>query len=174
MERTHVMSDALLTVREVSLNRGARQVLDRLTLHVARGELVALMGLSGGGKTTALRVVAGLDLFDAGDVDVAGVALRPGPHRARSIHRALQQKVGMVFQFHCLFEHLSAIDNVALAPIHVHKVARRSAQERAQTLLDQLGVGSRARALPRELSGGEAQRVAIARARGGPAPAPHG
>ena len=73
-------------------------------------------------------------------------------------------KVGMVFQFHYLFEHLCAIDNVTLAPIEVLGVARNEPRLRAQALLDQLGVGHRATALPRELSGGEAQRVAIARA----------
>jgi len=72
--------------------------------------------------------------------------------------------VGMVFQFHFLFEHLTAIHNVWLAPVHVHGVPRPEAERRAQGLLDELGVGHRARALPRELSGGEAQRVAIARA----------
>jgi ABC-type polar amino acid transport system ATPase subunit len=74
------------------------------------------------------------------------------------------EKVGMVFQFHYLFEHLSAIDNVTLAPIQVLRMSRSEAFARSQQLLDQLGVGHRARALPRELSGGEAQRVAIARA----------
>jgi ABC-type polar amino acid transport system ATPase subunit len=70
----------------------------------------------------------------------------------------------MVFQFHFLFEHLSALHNVWLAPVHVHRVSRREAEQRGRKLLDQLGVGHRADALPRELSGGEAQRVAIARA----------
>lgn len=158
------MNDAVLTIRDLSLSRGARRVLSGLTLQVGRGELVALMGLSGGGKTTALRVVAGLESFDAGQVDVAGVALPPGGPLGRSTRRDLQRKVGMVFQFHCLFEHLSAIENVTLAPIHVHKLARPTATDRAQQLLDQLGVGGRAHAWPRELSGGEAQRVAIARA----------
>ncbi len=73
-------------------------------------------------------------------------------------------RVGMVFQFHHLFEHLTALDNVCLAPVHVLKLPRETAEARARALLDQLGVGHRANALPRELSGGEAQRVAIARA----------
>jgi ABC-type polar amino acid transport system ATPase subunit len=70
----------------------------------------------------------------------------------------------MVFQFHYLFEHMTALHNVWLAPVHVHRVPRAEAEARARALLDQLGVGARASALPRELSGGEAQRVAIARA----------
>jgi ABC-type polar amino acid transport system ATPase subunit len=133
-----------LTVRGLRLTRGAREILRGVDLHAAAGEVVALMGLSGSGKTTILRIIAGLEAPDAGEVIAA--------------------KVGMVFQFHFLFEHLSAIDNVTLAPAHVQRVPIGQARARAQALLDQLGVGHRATALPRELSGGEAQRVAIARA----------
>jgi ABC-type polar amino acid transport system ATPase subunit len=133
-----------LTVRGLRLKRGAREILRGVTCHAAAGEIVALMGLSGSGKTTMLRVIAGLETADAGEVSAA--------------------KVGMVFQFHYLFEHLSAIDNVTLAPMHVIGTSRTEAVSRAQSLLDELGVGHRAHALPRELSGGEAQRVAIARA----------
>ncbi len=137
------MSTAL-TARALRMTRGSRDILRGVDLFAAKGELVALMGLSGSGKTTILRVIAGLETPDSGDV--------------------IAEKVGMVFQFHYLFEHLCAIDNVALAPTHVHRVSLSEARTRAQALLDQLGVGHRARALPRELSGGEAQRVAIARA----------
>jgi len=135
---------ATLTVRGLHLTRGTRAILQGVNLDACAGEIVALMGLSGSGKTTILRVIAGLDVPDAGEI-AAG-------------------KTGMVFQFHYLFEHLSAIDNVTLAPIHVHGVTATEARVRAQSLLEQLGVGHRADALPRELSGGEAQRVAIARA----------
>jgi len=128
----------------VHLKRGSREILRGIDLHADAGEIVALMGLSGSGKTTMLRVIAGLEPRDAGDVSAA--------------------KVGMVFQFHYLFEHLCAIDNVTLAPIEVLRIPRGDARQRAQQLLEQLGVGHRAHALPRELSGGEAQRVAIARA----------
>ncbi len=143
MEDAHVTSPAL-TVRGLRMKRGAREILRGVDFHASEGEIVALMGLSGSGKTTILRVIAGLEPPDAGDVSAA--------------------KVGMVFQFHFLFEHLSAIDNVTLAPVQVQHVAISDARMRAQSLLDQLGVGHRAQALPRELSGGEAQRVAIARA----------
>jgi ABC-type polar amino acid transport system ATPase subunit len=78
--------------------------------------------------------------------------------------RQLRRKVGMVFQFHCLFEHLSALNNICLAPVHAHHVTRDNAERRARDLLAAFGVQHRADALPRELSGGEAQRVAIARA----------
>jgi ABC-type polar amino acid transport system ATPase subunit len=158
------MSNRVLQIRGLCLRRGTRDILRGVDLHAERGELVALMGLSGGGKTTVLRAVAGLDAFDAGSIDLEEVRLESGriPHGA--IASALRSKVGLVFQLHHLFEHLSALHNVWLAPVHVRREARAHAAERAQQLLDQLGVGHRARALPRELSGGEAQRVAIARA----------
>ena len=143
MEDAHRMT-RVLEARGVRVTRGAREILRGVDLHADAGEVVALMGLSGAGKTTMLRVIAGLESRDGGEV------------------RA--EQVGMVFQFHYLFEHLSALDNVTLAPVHVGKVSRGDATARAQRLLDELGVGHRAGALPRELSGGEAQRVAIARA----------
>lgn len=153
----------LLEVSHLSLARGPRQILRGVSLGAARGEIVALMGLSGSGKTTVLRAIAGLDAFDAGTIGVADVTLR-AQTAPRVAQRALHQKVGMVFQFHFLFEHLSALDNVTLAPVHVQRTSRKDAEARGRALLDGLGVGHRAAALPRELSGGEAQRVAIARA----------
>lgn len=129
-----------------------------------RGELVALMGLSGGGKTTVLRSVAALEPFDSGTIDVDGVVLTAGRSLPRPTLRALRKKVGMVFQLHYLFDHLTAMDNITLAPLHVAHVPRADAERRAAELLESLGVSHRRAAYPRELSGGEAQRVAIARA----------
>jgi ABC-type polar amino acid transport system ATPase subunit len=143
MEDGAVVS-ASLRVRGLRLARGSRTILDGVDLQAGVGEIVALMGLSGSGKTTILRVLAGLERADAGEIEVP--------------------KAGMVFQFHFLFEHLSALDNICLAPMHVHRASRRDAELRARALLGDLGVGHREHALPRELSGGEAQRVAIARA----------
>ena len=153
----------VLTVRGLCLARGERHVLRGVELSVERGEIVALMGLSGSGKTTILRSIAGLERFDAGMIVVDGTTLSGGMSTG-AIRRALHGKVGMVFQFHFLFEHLSALDNICLAPVHVHKVGRVQAEARARELLEHLGVGHRATAFPRELSGGEAQRTAIARA----------
>ena len=164
MEGAHVMSGPVLEARGVTLRRGSRDVLRGVDLHVGRGELVALMGLSGGGKTTFLRVVAGLEPFDSGTLAVDGVSLSAGGLPAPDVVRALRRKVGMVFQFHHLFEHMTAVHNVWLALVHVHGAPRHDAERRALALLEQMGVGARAHALPRELSGGEAQRVAIARA----------
>jgi ABC-type polar amino acid transport system ATPase subunit len=153
-----------LTIDGLRLRRGAREVLRGVNFGVERGELVALMGLSGGGKTTVLRAVTALEPFDAGTIDVGGVMLHAGGAPARSTLRELRRGVGMVFQLHHLFDHLTAIENVTLAPMHVARTARAEAEQRAIALLESLGVAHRRNAFPRELSGGEAQRVAIARA----------
>jgi ABC-type polar amino acid transport system ATPase subunit len=111
-----------------------------------------------------MRVLAGLEPFHAGIVEVEELTLNGGAGIAPAILRLLRRKVGMVFQFHHLFEHLPVIKNVWLAPVHVYGVPLSEAERRAHELLAALGVEHRAAALPRELSGGEAQRVAIARA----------
>ncbi len=156
------MSSGALSIRGLELRRGSRPVLRGVDIDVAAGEVVALMGASGSGKTTILRCVAGLERFHGGTVRIDDLELPAGPTSAR-VTRALRHKVGFVFQFHCLFEHLTVIENVCLAPIHAHRVPRAAAEARAREFLRVLGVEHRAHALPRELSGGEAQRVAIAR-----------
>src|SRR3954447_19084657 len=158
------MDGAILTIDNLRLNRGSREILRGVSMQVRRGELVALMGLSGGGKTTVLRSVAALEPFDGGAIDVGGVLLRPGPLPARNVAKELRKQVGMVFQLHYLFEHLTVLQNVTLAPVNVAHKPPGDAQKRAMELLESLGVAHRVKALPRELSGGEAQRVAIARA----------
>ena len=158
------MSAPVLSLDELHLRRGARPVLTGVTLDVEPGEFVAIMGPSGSGKTTVLRVVAGLERFEKGRVTVDGVQLDGGGAIPPPTLRQLRRKVGMVFQFHCLFEHMSALANICLAPVHAHGVTRENAERRARDLLTAFGVDHRADALPRELSGGEAQRVAIARA----------
>ena len=153
-----------LTITGLRVARAEREILRGIDLAVAPGELCALMGASGSGKTTVLRSVAALQSFDAGSIAVDEVALRPGPVPPQSRLAPLRRKVGMVFQAHALFEHLSALDNITLAPIHALGWERSRAESVARGLLDSLGVGHRAEAFPRQLSGGEAQRVAIARA----------
>lgn len=164
MERALGLSAPVLSVRGLRLARGKMEVLKGVDLALRRGELVALMGLSGGGKTTILRAVAALEPFQAGAIDVDGVPLLPGPMPREGALGGLRRKVGLVFQLHCLFDHLSALDNVTLAPIHALRQPRAEAEARALLLLEGLGVAARSRSRPRELSGGEAQRVAIARA----------
>lgn len=154
----------LLLLEQVRVRYGARDVLRGLSLEVARGELVALMGPSGAGKSTALRAIAALQPFADGRIVVDGFALHPGPVPAESRLAPLRRRVGLVFQAHALFEHLTALDNVTLAPRYVLRKSRADAEAVAGELLTTLDVGARARAWPRELSGGEAQRVAIARA----------
>jgi ABC-type polar amino acid transport system ATPase subunit len=158
------VSDHVLRLSGVRLRRGDREVLRDVSLETAPGELVVLMGHSGSGKTTVLRAVAGLERFEGGQIEVGDTTIDGGRALSAAQLRALRRNVGMVFQFHCLFEHLSVVDNVCLAPVHVQRVGRRDAERRAHELLAAFGVDHRADALPRHLSGGEAQRVAIARA----------
>ncbi len=157
-------TDVLLQVSGLRLAYDARQVLSGLALEVRRGEVVALMGLSGVGKTSALRAVAALQRFHGGRILVDGFALEPGPVPPESRLKPLRRRVGLVFQGHALFEHLTALENVTLALTHVLGRRREEAADAAMRLLASLGVGGCAGALPRQLSGGEAQRVAIARA----------
>ena len=153
-----------IVVSGLEVSRGNRPVLRGVSFGVAPGEVCALMGVSGAGKSTALRAIAALEPFDAGTIDVGGFPLAPGPVPPESRLRELRRRVGMVFQAHSLFEHLTALENVMLAPVHALGWSRERAESVARELLSSLGVGHRADALPRRLSGGEAQRVAIARA----------
>jgi polar amino acid transport system ATP-binding protein len=153
-----------LAVRGVSVTRGATPILRGVDLDVAPGEICVLMGTSGAGKSTVLRAIVALQPFDAGEIRVGDVRLVAGPVPSQSSLGALRESVGMVFQGHALFDHLTALDNVTLAPIHVTGRSRTQAESEAMALLETLGIASRARAYPRQLSGGEAQRVAIARA----------
>jgi ABC-type polar amino acid transport system ATPase subunit len=153
-----------LTLRGVELARGERVLLSQVTLEAATGDLIALLGPSGSGKTTMLRAIAGLDAFQRGCIEVGEARMESGGAASREELRRLTRSVGFVFQFHCLFEHLSALQNVCLAPVHVARRPPREAEQSGRELLRELGVEARADAWPRALSGGEAQRVAIARA----------
>jgi polar amino acid transport system ATP-binding protein len=155
---------AILQVRDLSLRRGDRTILSGTTFSLSRGGVAALMGPSGSGKTTVLRAIAGLERFDAGTIVLDELTLSARARHSNDLLKKLRRQVGLVFQFHHLFEHLSALRNITLAPIHVLGMPVSAAERRARELLEALGVDHRASALPRELSGGEAQRVAIARA----------
>ena len=156
--------NAILEVRDLHLKRGDRTILSGTTFSLARGGVAALMGPSGSGKTTVLRAIAGLERFDAGTIVLDELTLDARARHSREVLKKLRRQVGLVFQFHHLFEHLSALRNITLAPMHVLGVPAGAAERRARELLEALGIEHRASALPRELSGGEAQRVAIARA----------
>jgi ABC-type polar amino acid transport system ATPase subunit len=154
----------MLALSNVGLRRGDHQIVHDVTFSASRGELLAIMGASGSGKTTILRAVGGLEPIASGVIDIDGIRLGPGGRPRGALLRELHRRVGMVFQFHHLFAHMTALHNVWLAPVHVLRASRSEAERRARELLEMLGVDHRAEAMPHQLSGGEAQRVAIARA----------
>jgi polar amino acid transport system ATP-binding protein len=152
----------IVQVQSLHKRYGAQSVLEGVSLEVAAGEVVAIIGRSGSGKSTLLRCLNGLETIDGGSATVAGHPVT----RAPKALRALRQDVGMVFQSFNLFPHLTARENVALPQMVVLGRGRAEAQAAAGTLLDRVGLGSRAGAFPAALSGGQQQRVAIARALG--------
>lgn len=161
----------VLEVRELQKRFGEREVLRGVTLEAERAETVAIIGPSGGGKSTLLRCINGLERPDAGLVRVAGEVIgareagSSGLRLLKESEMAAQRvKIGMVFQHFNLFSHWSVLKNVAYGPRVVRRLPRRESEELAMTLLRRVGLGDRANAFPRELSGGQAQRVAIARA----------
>ena len=158
------MTASGLSIEGLRLRRGTRQVLAGVDLEVHPGAVCVLLGTSGAGKSTVLRTIVALEPFDEGRIRIGDLAVHPGPVPPESRLRALRERVGMVFQDHALFAHLTARENVMLAPVHAGAVRSTAAHEAANTLLEALGVGHRADAYPSQLSGGEAQRVAIARA----------
>jgi polar amino acid transport system ATP-binding protein len=156
----------MIDVNGLCKRYGAVGVLRGVTLTVAAGEVAAIIGPSGGGKSTFLRCLNGLESFEDGTVSIDGIgfnAATSGPgHDA--IFGQICRRVGMVFQGFNLFPHRTVLQNVVEAPIHVLKLSRAEAEERACRLLDRVGLRDRVQAMPCELSGGQQQRVAIARA----------
>src|SRR2546429_6710170 len=155
-----------ITVSAVTKRFGDRLVLDGVNLAVEPGETVALIGPSGGGKSTLLRCLNALNTFDAGEIRVGPHVLRPeqSPGSTDVGAGQVRRLLGMVFQDFQLFPHLTALQNVMEAPIHVLKLNPAEARERAVRLLKRVGLADRADAYPRQLSGGQKQRIAIARA----------
>jgi ABC-type polar amino acid transport system ATPase subunit len=154
----------ILSVKGLHKAHGSRQVLRGIDAEVAASETIALVGPSGGGKSTFLRCLNGLNSFDAGEVRIAGFTLAPRTPPDAPALLPLRARVGMVFQGFHLFPHLSALENVCLAPMQVRREDRTAVEQRARGLLDRVGLGDRAEARPALLSGGQQQRVAIARA----------
>lgn len=157
---------SMIETQDLRKRHGGRDVLRGISLSVARGEVAAIIGPSGGGKSTFLRCLNGLELFHGGRVRIDEIWLdveTRHDHRAR-LTRQICRKVGMVFQSFNLFPHRTVLENVIEAPIYVLGVSRSAAEERARRLLERVGLGDRLNARPRELSGGQQQRVAIARA----------
>jgi polar amino acid transport system ATP-binding protein len=156
-------------MREVSKAFGDKVVLDGLDLDVAPGERVVIIGPSGSGKTTILRTIMTLERPDSGTIEINGEHLyhevKGGelkPASERHI-RQVRSEVGMVFQHFNLFPHMTALENVTLAPIKVKHVPKEQARAKAMELLDRVGLADFANQTPGNLSGGQKQRVAIAR-----------
>jgi polar amino acid transport system ATP-binding protein len=145
---------------------GAIRVFTGLDLDMSRQDRLVIIGPSGGGKSTLLRCIMGLDPIDAGEIQIDGKAyISAGERRQKNhIDRAIQRQVGMVFQHYTLFPHLTVIGNLVLAPVTSRGEARAGATQRAMALLERFGLAEKARAYPAQLSGGQKQRVAIARA----------
>jgi polar amino acid transport system ATP-binding protein len=149
----------IINLTGVSKSFGATQVLKEINLDVRPGEVLVLIGASGSGKSTVLRIMSGLETADAGEVWVNEVPL----HDARRA-KEIRGHVGMVFQQFNLFPHKTALGNVTLALIKARKMSQTDARKRAIDALDRVGLADRADHYPSQLSGGQQQRVAIARA----------
>jgi putative ABC transport system ATP-binding protein len=153
------ISDA---VKTYPLGAGEVVAVDHLSLDIAQGEFVAVVGRSGSGKTTLLNLLAGIDRPTSGTVQAAGADLGSLSESGLAAWRG--RNVGLVFQFFQLLPTLTAVENVMLPMDFARKIPTGERQDRAQQLLDQVGVGDQADKLPATLSGGQQQRAAIARA----------
>ncbi len=136
--------------------------LDDISLEVYKGKVLVVMGPSGSGKSTLIRTFNGLEKLDSGELDVLGIKI-DSEYDQRKIQK-IRKRVGMVFQQFNLFPHLSILDNITLAPIHVQKRTPKEAKDYGIYLLNQMGIESQLNKFPSQLSGGQQQRVAIARA----------
>jgi polar amino acid transport system ATP-binding protein len=160
----------MVSIEGVGKSFGSRQVLFDVDLAVDAGETVCLIGPSGCGKSTLLRCVNNLEEIDAGRILVDGalVGYREQDGRLHELRESAacrqRTRVGMVFQQFNLFPHMTALENVAFAPVRVKGEAREAARAHALELLERVGLGERVDAYPSQLSGGQQQRVAIARA----------
>ncbi|CAM7723383.1 amino acid ABC transporter ATP-binding protein [Enterobacteriaceae bacterium A-F18] len=153
------MSNSAITLSRITKSFGSTQVLKEISLDVSPGEVLVLIGASGSGKSTVLRIMSGLETADGGEIWVNNVPLHD--HK-RS--REICGHVGMVFQQFNLFPHKTALGNVTLALIKAQKLSEAEANKRGMAALTRVGLAERAHYYPAQLSGGQQQRVAIARA----------
>jgi ABC-type polar amino acid transport system ATPase subunit len=156
----------MISARELVKRFHGVDVLKGVSLAVRAGEVAAIIGPSGSGKSSFLRCLNGLESFEAGEVEVGDCRLTPAthPHRDAALLQKVRQRVGFVFQQFNLFPHLTTLGNVIEAPIHVLGLSRDAAIVRAREILGRVGLSSKIDVFPRHLSGGQQQRVAIARA----------
>lgn len=150
----------LVAMHDIVKKYGDTVVLDGVDLEVDRGEVVVLIGPSGAGKSTLLRCINGLERIQSGTIRFAGEELS---YQEKHLNR-VRSRIGMVFQSFNLFPHLKVIDNLTMAQVDVLGRSRDEARERAERLLERVGLPDKAQAYPDRLSGGQQQRVAIARA----------
>ncbi|MEP6608577.1 MAG: amino acid ABC transporter ATP-binding protein [Burkholderiaceae bacterium] len=154
-------------VRNVSKSFGALEVLRDVSLEVERGKTVSILGPSGSGKSTLLRCINWLEEPDSGEIFVAGERIGTRDGKAHMSDRELslmRARIGMVFQSFNLWPHLTVLQNVTEAPIHVLGLKKEEAVVRAEKLLEKVGIGDKRNTYPFQLSGGQKQRVGIARA----------
>ena len=164
------MTEPMVKAEGVHKRFGRLEVLKGISLTVNRGEVMCLLGPSGSGKSTFLRCINHLEKINAGRLSVDGelVGYREHGGKLHELHdREIARKrseIGMVFQHFNLFPHMTALENVTLAPVRVGQLGRAEARQRAMQLLDRVGLGDKLDTYPVALSGGQQQRVAIARA----------
>ena len=160
-EQTHFVE-----IRHAQKSFGALEVLKDISLNVERGQIVGIIGSSGSGKSTLLRAINDLDPLTGGEIWLDGVQVNKQlPHRQYEKHiNAMRQQVGMVFQHFNLFPHMTARENVTMAPRLLKGISQEDADKLAEEQLDKVGMLERIDYYPSQLSGGQKQRVAIARA----------
>lgn len=158
-------SEFEISISDLTKRFGDRLILDRIRLTIPSGQTVALIGPSGGGKSTLLRCLNGLTPFDDGEIRVRSHTLRPSQRaNGNAVVQQLRRLFGMIFQDFQLFPHLSTVANIIEAPRLVLGLDDGAAVERARKLLKRVGLADHENAWPQQLSGGQKQRVAIARA----------
>lgn len=148
----------MLVIKDLVKSFDQRRIIDKLNLEISDGQILTIVGPSGGGKTTLLRCLAGLEPIDSGELSMDGVPFNPAEMDNSD------QIVGIVFQDFQLFPHLSVIDNITLAPTLVLKQSKQESEAEASSLLSKLGLAGKEPLFPYQLSGGQKQRVALARA----------
>ncbi|WP_020468464.1 amino acid ABC transporter ATP-binding protein [Zavarzinella formosa] len=154
----------MIQVTQLVKSHGVRRILSDVCMNVSPGTVAAMIGPSGGGKSTLLRCINGLEQFDSGDIRVGTTKLAAKGASAPGKLLDLRRTIGMVFQQFHLFPHMTALENVMAGPRFVLHQARDEARKTAEALLDRVGLSQRKNAKPEQLSGGQQQRVAIARA----------
>ena len=154
------MENKKISVKNLKKNFGSLEVLRHISLDVAEGEVVCLIGPSGSGKSTFLRCLNRLETITAGEVVVDGHPISDSNVNINKV----RENIGMVFQHFNLFPHLTVQDNITLAPVELKKMDKENAAKKAIELLERVGLADKAKTYPGQLSGGQKQRVAIARA----------